>query len=926
MSLIDLYLYEGDGEPKPGVVPTQLHVRGSRIETKALGAIRLIFAKFAADYRLGLYKSLRKTFKVDKNTTLTLEVNHGVFTAQADVVIMDDVPAFYGGIVLPLRKITSAEYLADVHYDYDGPFLSRPRGAGVYPSDDILEPLVEHLPAYGPNNDKPLGLSVPAPCNTNTVDFVIQIARKGDLTQSAISRGLIKIWRIGDYVIGNVASFQYAGKDRYIVSALYDGDEAPRLSSFCLCGQALNVPQTPLFVTPWTAERVRLYTIGFNTPSFGAAANAVGIVVLLWVHELYVYDMANAQAGWQLIDSTDAENLAPFAFDVTHSVNPTSRVITVQCQGPNLVRAVAAASAFGLTLTPTDSGAYSITGQISRADEAPAPTALPENVAANISAEWTTGRESSVIEEDERYAFQSETYDPDTDTYTVTIDSTTLVGQRLITTEAVHSSWTRQTEFEYALAGTSGPSDGGDEFLGGEINPSAPRQSIVATGSSSLAVTPIEYLRQIGGGLATVDGVTARWAFEISGGGLPGYIYDFSNVPYESEFYMTGPGNAQPLVQWASDAVLADTLSMVVTNSSLGTIAYSHTINESSTVANIVPSTFDEGGAPIEAVVELDTVDSREYDFPLAGSVPSNAATRYDYYALDEHRRQIAVRRSMQRTGTWEAAISEGEPTGSASASMGACLFELQVINRGREVRYTIDLTQALAPLNLADAYTASFNGFQRYGESRPDDGITVANALAPTGAEIRGVFDHLQSFVGEIQNDDETTTGIPPSDPAPLFDSVTPGTYGAALNLNTGPNIDFSVAEYEALGDIDVPVEFEWTGDRPMAFPFFAYNLINHYAFESDRHPDLEDVHTVAMVDPRTGGWVAQLFVEGAQDPDAVSKPFCRILVGNEDSVVPLHQLMNDWVRVNGGASEYAEHELVLDRDVLTELNMRLI
>jgi hypothetical protein len=84
--VIDLYFFDREGNPIPGKVLTQLRVIGGDLSGTAAAGCQRAFIQFTTAYRLGLYDSLTQRVQIDRFTSLLLQVNQGVFTAQATVI------------------------------------------------------------------------------------------------------------------------------------------------------------------------------------------------------------------------------------------------------------------------------------------------------------------------------------------------------------------------------------------------------------------------------------------------------------------------------------------------------------------------------------------------------------------------------------------------------------------------------------------------------------------------------------------------------------------------------------------------------------------------------------------------------------------------------------------------------------------------
>jgi hypothetical protein len=369
--VIDLYFFDREGNPIAGKVPTQLRVIGGDLSGTAAAACQRAFIQFATAYRLGLYQSLTRRQVIDRFTVLLLMVNQGVFSAQATVLPNPGGP-FYGGIVLELHELVEAglPYLDDVHFDYVGSPFSRPRGADAYPALPLRRVLPEAQAVGSRSVPGVLGDEGGLPTNM----LLFRIERRGDLSQSPVASGLVKISRIRSPLVGPLTSQDALLDRRYLVSASPE-ESAPgsgqwRYVQFALCGQALPVPPTPLMTLGGPPSRLltRMHTVDFPALEFGLGNLARGLIVLAVHNYLYGYDMGNVGAGWQLLNEAPLlpSEINEFGFDFTVASGSLGS-LEITCSGTN---GFGAMSGFEVRLV-VSGGGRTLTGALTLAGYTP---------------------------------------------------------------------------------------------------------------------------------------------------------------------------------------------------------------------------------------------------------------------------------------------------------------------------------------------------------------------------------------------------------------------------------------------------------------------------------------------------------------------------------------------------------------------------
>jgi hypothetical protein len=165
----------------------------------------------------------------------------------------------------------------------------------------------------------------------------------------------------------------------------------------------------------------------------------------------------------------------------------------------------------------------------------------------------------------------------------------------------------------------------------------------------------------------------------------------------------------------------------------------------------------------------------------------------------------------------------------------------------------------------------------------------------------------------------------IPASDgpPAPsAYGGQYAGSFSAGVNVN-GVDI-ITYAEYEGFGDIDLPDSYPgWT--IPPTDPGVSY-LPGHFHWTqyvadgtlynvSSGQPNVEAIDSRMLVDPRTGGFIAQAWIQGERS-NTNTPALVRLVIGNEDGCVPLADILNEWLGAQNIDAAYADGELIINPD----------
>lgn len=849
--MIDTQFLDAVGNAIGGKVPVALHIHGDGITNAALDITRRGFLDFATACGLSLLPSAREDFRVDRNTTAIFEMNQGVF--KVDVLVQPEGgdEDFFGGIVVQLQRIKkdSLGWFDSIHFQDGGNYFAGPIGPEAYPVEglrellpDTVRPNPQPAAARPPIVTGPLGDDFEE-MDTDTV--IIQIARNGDLTDKPVASGLVNIYRIRSPLVGPIASHDFDGLNRYIVSAGHereslDPNAATRLIGFFLCGQQLAIPPTPWQEFRYDSDYVRLYTIGFLPTTFGTANAAGGIAILAYFGKLYVYDTSEPAQGWLQVASASPISvgleLNGFGFNFTVTQSPPNKT-TYACAGVNDDGPM---SRFELTTTRAVDG-LSYDGSIQPMFFTGAVT--PPTVRSfSQQASWTVADYPAAR--------------PD--------------GTPGGITPHEHEAMNGSISAQYTIA-TDPPAP--DTFVGGLLNPSASRSMFY---SSTMAFTQ-----------------------------QPAIEYDF----------MIPPSGSPPLVVpqvelYTPGYTWNQTLNVLFQEPRMGSISKTYTRSQSYTTT-IIPADGTPAGLPGHPQAELVTVGaptaSGVPDITLGGAIGAHAPSRFKYLAMDRHRKTVAMRTDTQRTGTWAATTTDAYitlapsvplwPNGTVTVAMGSASILAEVIRRSKAVTHTIgDLTTKFAgAVDNAGPYSSSgFSGLS-YLVTVDDlsnwhvqgDGIDATEGYGSDPLDVR-----LKSFFhGRVG---------------------TPGSWSASYTVPNPPPspISFTPAQYNALGDLNI---IDWALDsNGIAVMDNVHksevDAATMYGFAFAEVIDARPIFDIVYADPRSGGYIAHLMWEAKKDGSGTAPvlPFIAAIVGNDDSSVPLVDVLNEWAKLIADSPQF--------------------
>jgi hypothetical protein len=877
--VIWLHFYDRDGNPLPGRAPTSLHVVGVKPSGDQAAAMQREFNKFCNMHRVGLFQSRNVTIRIDPLCELDLAVNHGVFSAIARVEPDEGGSNFYGGIVVQLQRVLDDEYWEDAHFDRGG---DSERGTELYPLDENRE----LLPDIGPTDDdvKAVRPDVPGPLGDAggqpTDTLIFQIPATGDVTR----RDLVKIYRICSPWVGAIAAHAiFPNPRRYIISALVDIDA--NVVGFTLCGQLLPLALPTFYLGPSDS----LFAHGFQPATFEAPTTASGVLVAAANNQLWAYDCASLSPSWLLVaEVPEVIGVQPFGLEFAVTAHSDGD-LTVECSGSN---ADGLCSSYIVTFTRSIINPTTVSGALTlRAQPAIAPLDLPVTFSQAVSWQnavqatgWSITTYTAIDPLDTSLGYTSVT-DPGTD-YILT------------------TAWScSAAEVSY----TGGTDPVRDEFVGGFLNP----RGLVTTFTLSSVVDaespePLER--------------------EIIHTGVP-----FGAVSYlqgNEKWFMARYAGSGGWANYASGSI-TDNLSMRVEGGEFGAATYDHTIV---TTANrsATPRVIDAGVETDPGTLTEGSTHTTSYSMTTGGAINSDRNYRHYYTSIDLHTRLLAIRTDFTRTGSWS---HDGEsPLGDTE--IDAASFRLDVVDRnGSVIVDGGDFLTWWPSVGGAGAFSGVFNPFLQLDAGvYPDNGNRFDVAFEPPDdpAAMIGYFSYLKWFgldlplssTGHRRDASPSVAGYyweygpapTPPTPGPLDSFV--GSFSANVSY-ANTQVPYDLASYRALGDFDDILDgTRWgaAGDlerfHGLNFSIFGIPGPGN-PLPGDRYratlqpPDCLEVMDKIYVDPRTGGYIAQVFWE-ASGTDEIVRPRHILIIGNQDGWAPLTDVLNAWIARTGHGETY--------------------
>jgi hypothetical protein len=158
-------------------------------------------------------------------------------------------------------------------------------------------------------------------------------------------------------------------------------------------------------------------------------------------------------------------------------------------------------------------------------------------------------------------------------------------------------------------------------------------------------------------------------------------------------------------------------------------------------------------------------------------------------------------------------------------------------------------------------------------------------------------------------------------------------GTHSASV---TDPPAAYTGSQYAALGSIippgfagspfaSAPGGVDLTSSTPFNVESFAIpgNVFAPYYNEcAYATPDTEDLDSQIWRDPRSGGYIFQIFRSGEAGINIAAA--ADLMIGNDDGCVPLVDVLNEWIDANGGAAGvYEDGRVITDHNYTLMVNL---
>lgn len=853
---------------------------------------------------------------------------------------------FYGGLVIRLDRITDLNYWNDTDS-----FVGNGRGWSAMPPSTIRETLPESVstdPKY--TVPGPLGKTSSTPTNC----FIFQIAATGYLGNSPVANGLVKIWRIVSPSTGLLASHhadnisfdpKSGAGGKPIVTADYNGGYGP----FYLHGQTLNVPVLLNSVTSFSdSSDLALYTFGFDTVPFINVSKAKGVIVIIGNSgESWAYDMALPDLGWQVISGGSSSTYGGYRFGTDYSSVTSGKTTTVNCSGSDLNGGL---SGFTLIVETLDEGGHTVTCIVNSA-ATPAPPASGLGPRITKSSTWENTRRTFEYPYKDRYSAVFHVVGENT----IVLDSLTgpYKGKGIVQAWLLTESTTSTTTY-----GTPGGTyDVIDGFIGGIQYTDQNDYTQCTMVVSSNTGEPIPYLQQTSN-LQEVNGFGATGLFSCFNGYDSFYGYAPSDIFTLVENPLgtgwTGTTFEPKYSYYYEGSYYQISCTWTIHSSSLGVTANYTASRKRILQASYTPAAEGVNGTVTHVeLVDPDTTSAS----PASGSLP--ARTYHDYEFIEPHRHSHALRTSYTRPGTW---VRDSNVSGVMGWQMhtltyGSATWSIDVVDRNLNSLWQFNIIARLPGLDYSGTFTRQFRGFNTintwtYGEGgyfyydAAGSGYLYAAPYSQSYSYVwTGFFPYLDKYCspvtlgsgwynglsrggflqGWVYGDRTLGTPVAPTptedDKIGVWNMNTPGTF-VQSNL--------TVQDYTGWGNAVVPLDQPY--NYPDILPNYAYfttglhwsldlyqNFYGQmYGVDPRAYPDASMGESVIYVDPRTKGFIAQIFYDGTINNNADLIAACDLVIGNADGAVPLVNVLNEWLALQKINKVYDPKEVIISADTI--------
>lgn len=811
---------------EPGQIPTAEQVIG----------VKRAYHAFRDVVRTSIVDTMRKHFTLPDGTQvmMTHEFGRDHLEVRLPPERLPEPSDFFGGLVLRFERLNEAgqAYLEDHSY-------------GQFPEPEQRETIPFTL--TGPS-------AVPGSLGQGATEWlVLQIARTGDLANDPVRNGVVKLHRIANPLIGNIASHAY-GTRRYILTADWSnvGPEY-RVSNFYLCGRNIGIPQTPVFAEPYSVDMVRMYTFGFRVKNFAQPLPITGTIILVWWGRILVYRTGGA---WETVAEIPVSGAAisngtlqPYGYDFTLESEGGTPVLT--CSGSN---AEGECSNFEVRMGATVTGSIEL---LTREQFTAPPN--PASTVTSIEADWSNSIDAAAP---------------------VLIDGGPGFNDNWRFTDGCF----KQTTLAIADGGVfaGGAAAERDPFVGGVLIPATQARSYELTASRTTGQTNVdEYIYEY-----VVNGLGADVA-------IPHFGYD---QPYSAAASITLTNTTLGNITFNFSSTSSGALDTSVVNGSIGGPVGVVSTNHGDRTWS---ATFPMSGTASKMVVrEYSAMDLHRKRLAWRHDATRTLAWEAELFAPGQAEGTISGDASAP---AYSARLVDNTLATRAERTDFLGTFNGLVTYGGT---YTFDQVPSFCsvPNAINDEPTRPQGAtFVPLLNTKIDKGTISSLGIAGFWQDI--YLDHFNGL-GTFHTNETVPedTGPPPHDNVFEPDE---GNWAADFDGNAIPT--FNVAGYESMGDITVdPVPGYWTGTLPLLSRLNLPDDLGNYYQAPFERPQVTAVDDRVYVDPRTDGYVAQSFWDGEMESGGDIHPSIQTIIGNDESTTTLEAVLNEAAGLRGMFDEY--------------------
>lgn len=843
--------YKLDGSPIQGRIPVRVRVHDYTPYDS--GAVRAAVNAFLATTHLSPASSHLKELALKDGTRIRMrkiadQIYVDVYPARVEEEAEED---FYGGILLTLK------YLPDEAAYFD---------ASANPIDVLGTQaiVIDEIKAEGKTSERPGRPSVPGPHGEgDTEQLIIQIADR-PFSDHPIRDGMVKVFRARQMLAGPYPEVHY-DPERYVLSMNATGEQ------FFFAGELVeSLPPLPTAAQDdffgW-GSGIRLRTLGFGAPSFEEGRKAKGLVLAAIGPKLWACDASLPAPQWGLL--AEAEWAFPpayantFGADFVETENPNGGV-TITCSGTN---GAGACSGFSVTVTPIPGGGRAVAGTITLAHDGTPPQVAQENS-------------------------------------TTTVDMSTLITLYAIGIvdvgrggSTINLSYARNYEYSGGWR---------RDRITGEWPPAMGADVGEETYELTMQWTPVDsYIPPFGTDVVTEFSGSLAMSWSLSGSGRVGGSFSQeasglagrgSGVGWE---FASGGGSCNVTGGGGPCVMDPNEVRKRTRQDVLGKLAWEREVHHS---ADIAPMTFDASFTAFKANRIVDGF----------GLLPPGATgidtTTYTYNELTLATRLITPNRTarVEYTNTfsllseppaWAAAQPAVEAKYSNIVWFGSFGGRSFVYGFSDDVNHTV--YETFVPSTLPGTLGGFFGMLwspvrsawrnREYPEFQGSEGELLIG-VGPFGIDDFGAYQQFQN----------TNLSITWSGPAPVFTTLG----------HLRANIPFA-RQVRGPNDLNITATSYINPSVSRGFPGVNDPLPPPILDQSRLTNQLTDDRDWIVRDFRTGGFVANH--QWTLRYSSVSfKSFVQTYIGNEHSIVPLRQIIDEW-RALGSTSATTDEKVLL-------------